>query len=68
MKIVLNGKEESLQQPRTIKEFIAVRKWDSATVVVELNSEIIDQGHWTDIVLRDGDRLEILRFVGGGSA
>jgi len=68
VKIVLNGKEESLEQPRTIKEFIAVRKWDSATVVVELNSEIIDQGHWTDIVLRDGDRLEILRFVGGGSA
>ena len=68
MKIVLNGKEESLEQPRTIKEFIAVRKWDSATVVVELNSEIIGQEHWTNIVLRDDDRLEILRFVGGGSA
>ncbi len=68
MKIVLNGKEEFLEEPRNIEEFIAVRKWDSATVVVELNSEIIGQEHWTNIVLRDDDRLEILRFVGGGSA
>jgi len=64
----LNGKEKFLEASRTIKEYIALRNWDSASVVVELNSEIIGQEHWTNIVLRDNDQLEILRFVGGGSA
>ena len=62
----MNGKEEFLEQPTTIKEFIAIRNWDSASVVVELNREIIGQEDWGNIVLRDNDQLEILRFAGGG--
>jgi sulfur carrier protein len=66
VKIVLNGKDETLLQPMTIKELIEVKGGEPDRVVVELNLEIIGKEAWADIVLKDGDRMEILRFVGGG--
>ena len=68
MRIALNGKEEFLEQSTTIKEFIAIRNWDPASIVVELNLAIVGREDWANIVLRDNDQLEILRFVGGGGA
>ena len=35
-------------------------------VAVELNREIVPREQWTQTVLQDGDRLEIVHFVGGG--
>lgn len=35
-------------------------------VAVELNREIAPRDHWSQIELKDGDRLEIVHFVGGG--
>jgi thiamine biosynthesis protein ThiS len=36
-------------------------------VAVELNREIAARGSWDSTQLKDGDRLEIVQFVGGGS-
>ena len=36
-------------------------------VAVELNSEIAPRDRWPHTILKDGDRLEIVHFVGGGS-
>jgi len=35
-------------------------------VAVELNLEIIPRAKWSDTLLKDGDKLEIVHFVGGG--
>jgi len=35
-------------------------------VAVELNRQIVPRSQWADITLKDGDRLEIVHFVGGG--
>ena len=35
-------------------------------VAVELNREIVPRARWIDTSLKDGDRLEIVHFVGGG--
>jgi thiamine biosynthesis protein ThiS len=37
-------------------------------VAVELNRDIVPRGQWLDTILKDGDRLEIVHFVGGGCA
>jgi len=36
-------------------------------VAIELNREIVPRDQWPQTSLRDGDRLEIVHFVGGGS-
>jgi thiamine biosynthesis protein ThiS len=36
-------------------------------VAVELNREIAPRDCWSEILLKDGDQLEIVHFVGGGS-
>jgi sulfur carrier protein len=36
-------------------------------VAVELNREIVPRAQWDDTQLHDGDRLEIVHFVGGGA-
>ena len=35
-------------------------------VAVELNREIVSRAQWAETSLKDGDRLEIVHFVGGG--
>ena len=35
-------------------------------VAVELNREIVPRDRWSETLLKDGDRLEIVHFVGGG--
>ena len=39
----------------------------SDRVAVELNREIVSRDQWPTTQLKDGDRLEIVHFVGGGS-
>jgi thiamine biosynthesis protein ThiS len=36
-------------------------------VAIELNREIVPRGQWSQTRLNEGDRLEIVHFVGGGS-
>jgi thiamine biosynthesis protein ThiS len=38
----------------------------SDRVAVELNRDIVTRDRWPDTLLKDGDRLEIVHFVGGG--
>ncbi len=66
MKIVLNGKEEFLLKSLTISEFLMAKNWEPERVVVELNREIIPKEVWAGIVLKEDDKMEVLRFVGGG--
>ena len=66
MKIVLNGSEEILLQPLTLRELIDMKGWSPDKIVAELNLEITERSSWADTVLQENDRLEILSFIGGG--
>ena len=66
MHIVINGKNEQLTSPLTLHELISEKGLDPAAVVAELNREIIPGEVFPETLLRDGDRLELLQFVGGG--
>jgi sulfur carrier protein len=49
-----------------LAELIARKKLDAGALVIELNQQIIKQEFWPTTELQDGDRLEMLSFVGGG--
>ena len=65
MKIFINGNEEHTESP-TLAELVANRGLDAGALVVELNQQIIKQEQWQATTLNEGDRLELLSFVGGG--
>lgn len=66
MKLIVNGKEEHLDDGVSLQGYIASRGLSPESVIVEYNYRLIKKEEWGGIVLKENDRLEILRFVGGG--
>jgi sulfur carrier protein len=67
MKIVING--EGIQIPDTVITVSLLLKHfelEQKVVIVELNQTILDKAMHAETVLSDGDRIEIVHFVGGG--
>ncbi|MDK2849098.1 MAG: sulfur carrier protein [Desulfuromonadales bacterium] len=66
LNIVLNGKSQNLSKPITILELLRSRKLDATRVAVEHNGTVVTRKSFATTALSDGDRLEIIQFVGGG--
>lgn len=63
--IYVNGKE---MQPKNllISDLLKDLELNQDFIVVEVNQEIVQKDHYTKQLLCEGDRIEIVRFVGGG--
>ncbi len=66
MKISLNGELLETRDAERLDLFLKKNEYPFERIVVEHNGNIIKSAQWSSIVLKDGDRLEILAFVGGG--
>ena len=66
MNIIINGEQQTVLVDITIAQLLDKYKIVSATIVVELNGSIVPPEVFTSIFLSEGDRLEFIRFVGGG--
>ena len=65
MNITLNG-EPSQTDARTVGELVRALELDARKVAVELNLVLLPRSRHDDTAVRDGDRIEIVQFVGGG--
>ena len=63
--ITVNGKELSISD-MTVSELLANEGYGAERVAVELNYEIVPRAKYGKTVVKDGDTVEIVRFVGGG--
>lgn len=66
MNITINGSEQKLNGTKSLNEIIHQFSKDNRRVIAELNGEIVKSPRWEDIILKDGDALELVSFVGGG--
>jgi len=66
MRIKVNGQEESLEQEIKLIEFLESKGLELDRLVIEYNKRVVSGEEWDDIILKDQDSLEVLRFVGGG--
>ncbi len=64
--ITLNGEPKSVRAGISIAQLAAEIGLDSAKVAVERNLEIVPRSTLADVIIADGDALEIVHFVGGG--
>ncbi len=61
----INGNETDAAD-QTVAAYLAAAGFDAARVVVELNESIVPKDRYGETVLRDGDQVEIVCFMGGG--
>ena len=67
MKIRLNGEEHELAAPVTVQQLLEALGIDFRIVAVEHNLTIIKRDRYATTMIGEGDEVEIVRFVGGGS-
>jgi len=65
MQIKVNGQEQEISPGSTIAGLIAAHKLTPDKVAIELNKRLVRAAKY-DTVLKDGDEVEIVTFVGGG--
>lgn len=66
MTVTVNGNAKECPDGLSLAQFIEHLGLKSDRVAVELNRQIAARNRWSETVLRDGDHLEIVHFVGGG--
>ena len=66
MLITLNGEPYELDAPLSVADLLTKLSIDSRRVAVEYNLEILKRHLFADTLVREGDRVEIVNFVGGG--
>ncbi len=65
MKIKLNGKNIE-SNSHNLMDLVMEKGFDPASLVAEVNLQVIRQDAWEKLALKDGDSIELLSFVGGG--
>ncbi len=66
MKVVVNGDEREVPGPMTVAGLLTHLGIDQRFGAVEVNREVVPKSEHGAHALRDGDQVEIIRFVGGG--
>lgn len=66
MRLCINGEERTVEGVRNVAELLDKFGIGNRILVVELNRNIVDRARYAETELADGDRLEIVHFVGGG--
>ncbi|HLK08584.1 MAG TPA: sulfur carrier protein ThiS [Candidatus Angelobacter sp.] len=68
MTLHINGEQRDFPDGLTVAALVAQLGMKQDRVAVELNLEIVPRTQWETTVLKDGDKLEVVHFVGGGAA
>ena len=66
MRITLNGEGRTVEAGTTLQELVASLGPDPRGIAIERNLEIVPKSQHGNVVLEEGDQLEVVQFVGGG--
>jgi len=64
--IILNGEPRGLDETMTVDRLIAALELAGKRLAVEVNEEVVPRSQHAAFRLNDGDRVEIVRAIGGG--
>ena len=66
--VTVNGEARQLEAPTSVRGLLESLGLDPAKIAVERNLEIVPRSTYGDVAVGEGDRLEIVHFIGGGNA
>jgi sulfur carrier protein len=67
LRVQINGESRELPDQSTLSDLVKALSLAPERIAVELNQHIVRRHQWVETTLNDGDRLEIVHFVGGGT-
>ena len=68
MLLIINGEERSFEAPLSLAGLLEQLGLKLDRVAVEYNRSIVPRPQWAETSLAEGDRMEIVQFVGGGAS
>jgi sulfur carrier protein len=66
MRLVVNGEERQVEPSTTVKQLLTSLGLGDTLVAVERNEEVVPRARHEATALEEGDRVEVVHFVGGG--
>jgi len=66
IRITVNGTVQDVEQGRTVRDLLEQLEIPPRNIAIERNDEFLPPEKALDTVLGDGDKIELVRFVGGG--
>ena len=66
MTVLVNGQPVSVASPATVAQVLEQLQLPHLRVAVELNQDVIPRSQWSAREVHEGDRIEVVQFVGGG--
>jgi sulfur carrier protein len=68
MNLIIAGEKKEFKDGISVKELIALENVETPEyVTVSLNDEFVDQDGFESTILKDGDSVEFIYFMGGGA-
>jgi sulfur carrier protein len=64
--IFVNSKEQRAPDGSSVAALVEQLQMQNKRVAIEVNAELVTKGEWPQFKLKEGDRVEIVSFVGGG--
>ena len=66
MEVILNGEKKEIAENISVKKLLAGLGIKTEQVAVELNLTIVPKTEYENKIIKAGDKIEIISFVGGG--
>jgi thiamine biosynthesis protein ThiS len=64
--VFVNSKETQIPEGTSVQKLLEILAFAQKRVAVEVNTQLVTKGEWPSVLLKAGDRIEIVSFVGGG--
>jgi thiamine biosynthesis protein ThiS len=66
LRVTINGEAKELDEGATLLALVEGLSLAPERVAAELNGEVVRRAEWGRVKMKEGDRVEIVHFVGGG--
>lgn len=66
IKILLNGETREVAKEISLDQLLDFFFLPKQRVAIEINNSVVRRADWPETVIREGDKIEVVHFVGGG--
>jgi sulfur carrier protein len=66
MKLIINGDHKEFEDDKSLGDIIKELQIEDKVMASAVNMQIVKKDDWKTFIPQDGDRVELLQFVGGG--
>ena len=66
MQVFVNGESKEFSDVLSLERLVNELVLPGLRIAIEVNGRVVRRGDWSETTLNDGDRVEIVHFVGGG--